>query len=154
MADETETLIITQPEAKNFRHEGALSHSTAEGKPLVHMVLWDDDCPCTVEGRVVLAGDPQAPFAHQVEHRFPDGHQQDHRLHTALDRPLHHALQMRTPLQVRFCNTWHIASDYTVEVALAGRSFASIRLTGATVARPQPCDEPCPALTVLQPIHP
>ena len=153
MADETETLIVTQPKAERFRHEGALTHATAPERPLVHMVLWDDDCACTIDGRVVLAGDPAAPFEATFRHRFPDDHRQTHTVKTALAEPIHHALQMRTPLQVRFCNTWHVASDYTVEITVGERTFAKIRLTGATVAKPQPCDEPCPPV-ITQPVHP
>ena len=55
------------------------------------------------------------------------------------------AVILRTPLQLRFCNPWHIASDYTVEVTLGERRLWSVRLTGATVATPQPCaDDGCP----------
>jgi hypothetical protein len=74
---------------------------------------------------------------------------------TELARPIHHAVQMRTPLQVRFCNTWQVASDYTVDIKMGNRSLFSIHLTGATVATPQPCpeEEPCPP-PVAQPGHP
>lgn len=74
---------------------------------------------------------------------------------TALAMPIHHALQMRTPLQVRFCNTWHVASDYVVDIKMGDRSLFSIHLTGATVATPQPCpeEEPCPP-PIAHPGHP
>ena len=67
----------------------------------------------------------------------------------------HHALQMRTPLQVRFCNSWQIASDYTIEIRLGDNRVIGVRLTGATVAKPLPCDddEPC-APVVTHPLHP
>ncbi len=128
----------------------------ATPKPLVHMVCWDADEACKVEvsGRVTVAGNEQAPIAVRMVHQFPDVHRQahaiepvEHTLHidSALAAPVHPALQMRTPLQVRFCNTWHVASDYVLEARLGDRSVLSVRLTGATVATPQPCkDEPCP----------
>lgn len=147
MADEeTRKVIITQPRGDafalsgsdrddplNHRLHGDVIHRT--DKPIVHMHLWEEDCACTVQVR----GDPDAPV--ELRHRFPDEHRQSHEMKTALDAPIHHALQMRTPLQVRFCNSWHIASDYTVGVEYQGRSLFGIRLTGATVATPQPCPE-------------
>jgi hypothetical protein len=51
---------------------------------------------------------------------------------------------MRTPLEVRFCNPWHIASDYRLEVNLGKNRVMGIRLSGATVATPQPCEPTCP----------
>jgi len=173
MADERETVILTQPQEERFRHAGSLAvqggaaeapplrhrvggevvHSTPAERPLVHMLMWDDDCACTVQGRVVLAGDPDSPFAGTLQHRFPEEHRQTHAVRTSLAEPIHHALQLRTPLELRFCNTWHVASDYTLDIAIGQRRLASLRLTGATVARPQPCDEPCPPV-VTQPVHP
>lgn len=180
MADETKTVILTQPEGERLalegtgavalhgdekhppmRHDAQMVHATAPHHPLVHMVCWDDDDVCRVEvsGRVTLAGDEESPVRVTMAHRFETPHHQTHalapvkfepmectvRMPTALASPLHHALQLRTPLQVRFCNTWHVASDYTVEVTMGERKLWSIRLTGATVATPQPCDdEPCP----------
>jgi hypothetical protein len=166
--EETKQLIITQPKSGAFaiagsachdplrhRHEvgGAVAHSTPPGKPLVHMLLWDEDCACEVRGRITVAGDAEAPVT--LRHHFPDDHHQTHVVSTALSDPIHHALQMRTPLQVRFCNSWQIASDYRVDVDVAGRRWMSIRLTGATIATPQPCpDEPCPPAGAKQPPHP
>lgn len=151
--------------AINARHhgEGHIVHSTAPQKPLVHMVCWDSDdaCRLDVSGRVVLAGDEKAPIGVMMAHRFSNPHEQTHkvdpldhtlRVSTTLAQPIHHALQMRTPLQVRFCNPWHVASDYTVDVKIGDRSLFSIRLTGATVAKPQPCPEdPCPPVVTTYP---
>lgn len=153
--DETDIQIITQPAGETFRlgHAGELAHTTPHDRPLVHMLHWDDDTPHYVKGRVALTGDAEHPV--DVRHVFGDTHHQSHVLKTALAEPVHHALQMRTPLQVRFCNSWHIASDYTVEVNLGRRQLLSLRLSGATVAKPQPCDDeaPCPPV-VTAPLHP
>lgn len=92
------------------------------------------------------------PLSHHLKvEQF--GHTMD--VSTALAMPIHHALQMRTPLQVRFCNTWHVASDYVVDIKMGDRSLFSIHLTGATVATPQPCpeEEPCPP-PMAHPGHP
>jgi hypothetical protein len=141
-----------------IQHQVA-AHTAVTGdakRPLVHMVCWDANDPCKVEvaGRVTLAGDEKAPLHVAMQHRFEGEHRQvlrvepvEHQLQVAtrLADPIHHALQMRTPLQVRFCNPWHVASDYTVEVRLGDRRLISISLRGATVATPQPCaEEPCP----------
>lgn len=174
MADETETLIVTQPENAEFRaaHRAAVGvhgvekadplkhrlsgevvHASDPQHPLVHMVLWDEEFE--VNGRITVAGDPEAPVQAVVRHRFETDHHQTHSVKTALSQPIHHALQMRTPLQVRFCNTWNIASDYTLEINLGQNRVIAVRLTGATVARPQPCeDEPCPPPVISQPTHP
>jgi hypothetical protein len=177
MADETKTLLITQPEGAEFkaRHHGVvgvhgvekadplkhcvtgnLVHSSNADHPLVHMVLWDEDCACEVNGRITLVGDPKAPIETVMHHRFENDHAQTMSFKTALSEPIHHALQMRTPLQVRFCNAWHIASDYTLEINLGGNRVIGVRLSGATIAKPQPCedDTPCPPPVVSQPIHP
>lgn len=139
-----------------IRHDvnGGIVHGTAQGQPLVHMVCWDEE-PCAVEvsGRLTLAGDPDAPVAVRMQHEFVNDHHQthkvepvDHTLHvdSALAKPIHHALQMRTPLQVQFCNPWHVASDYRVEIHLGQNRVIGLRLTGATVATPQPCEPDCP----------
>src|SRR4051794_5998683 len=133
MADETEIVILTQPEDERLRldHDGSvglygeekrapLRHrfhgdaehvvGTAEGRPLVHVVAWDTQ-PCEVEikGRVALTGDPEAPVSIEMQHAFEGVHDQhfdveplDHTLQvdSALAEPIHHALQMRTPLEV------------------------------------------------------
>ncbi|MDB5671596.1 MAG: hypothetical protein JWO25_2555 [Alphaproteobacteria bacterium] len=162
MAEETRRLIVTQPEDVAFALSGSetdppLRHRLGGGvtlgteTPIVHMHLWDEDLVVKHHGEVVLRGDCEAPVV--LEHRFPDVHHQSHVVRTGLAEPIHHALQMRTPLQVRFCNSWHVASDYTIGVELAGRTLMGIRITGATVATPQPCPEDgCPPAP--PPVHP
>jgi hypothetical protein len=167
MADEeiqTRKLVVTQPKGDAFavsgdnrkdplshRHIGEVTHRTE--KPLVHMVCWDADSSCEVNARIEVVGDEKRPVA--VQHRFPDAHPQTHSFKTALAEPVHHALQMRTPLQVRFCNSWHVASNYAIDLDLAGRRWMSIRIAGATVATPQPCpDENCGPVITHKPIHP
>lgn len=140
-----------------IRHDvsGAVVHGTAAGRPLVHMVCWDQEEPFPVEvrGTVGVTGDPDAPVHVRMRHEFAGDHHQTHavepldhslRVETGLAQPIHHALQMRTPLEVRFCNPWHVASDYRLEVNLGRNRVIGIRLTGATVATPQPCEPPCP----------
>jgi hypothetical protein len=168
MPDEIETVILTQPDGErlDLDHAGAvaLQHRTANGSPLVHMICWEEEesCPVEVSGRLTVAGDEDAPIPLAMTHHFPDLHRQhldvapvDHTLHvdSALAEPIHHALQMRTPLQVRFCNSWNVRSDYTVDVRVGERSLFSIHLAGTTVAEPEPCppSEPCPP--VVTTIH-
>lgn len=140
-----------------IRHhvDGALAHTTPPGRPLVHMVCWGQEDPAAVDVRaaVTVAGDPDAPVQLRMQHEFVNDHHQtlavepvDHTLHvdTKLAEPIHHALQLRTPLEVRFCNPWHIASDYRLELTIGKTPVVGIRLTGATVATPQPCEPPCP----------
>jgi hypothetical protein len=128
--------------------------------PLVHMVCWDESEPCKVEvaGRVTLAGDKESPVRVTMAHFFENDHHQTHaiepldhalRVDSKLSEPIHHALQLRTPLDVRFCNSWNVASDYRVEVRWGERSVMSIRLTGATVATPQPCADEVPCAPVV-----
>jgi uncharacterized repeat protein (TIGR01451 family) len=133
-----------------IRHDisGGMVHGTQPGRPLVHMVCWEEE-PCAVEvrGKITVAGDPEAPVRVRMQHEFANDHHQtlsiepvDHTVHldTALAKPVHHALQMRTPLEVRFCNPWHVASDYRLEINLGQNRVIGVRLTGATVATPQP----------------
>ena len=119
------------------------------------MVCWEEQnsCHITADAQLTIRGDKEAPVNVQMRHRFEGTHHQTHEVAplehtlevpTALARPIHHALQMRTPLQLRFCNTWHLASDYNLEIRLGDNRVAALRLTGATVASPQPCEEPCP----------
>jgi hypothetical protein len=173
---EDHTTTIVQPEGARFAldhdavglhgvHEepplqhsfaGGVVHSTDPDRPLVHMVCWAEE-PCRVEGRVTVVGDEESPVAVRMTHEFAGDHHQtlsvdplEHSLNvsTAAASPIHHALQLRTPLDVRFCNPWHIASDYRVEVNLGNNRVIGIRLTGATVATPQACDEQdCPPAT-------
>lgn len=142
------------PMAHSFT--GGVVHGTDPEQPLVHMVCWDEE-PCQVEGRITVVGDESAPVVVHMQHEFTSDHHQtlkvepvDHNLNvaTAAANPIHHALQLRTPLDVRFCNPWHVASDYRVEVNLGKNRVIGIRLTGATVATPQACQEPdCPPET-------
>lgn len=135
---------------------GQVVHTTSPKQPLVHMVCWEQEEPCKMEvdARVTVAGDEKAPLHVRMHHHFENDHHQTHkvepldhslRVQTKLAEPIHHALQMRTPLQLRFCNPWHVASDYQMEIRMGNNRLISVRLTGATVATPQPCeDEPCP----------
>lgn len=173
MADSQE-VILRQPDEESLRvqHCGtlrvhgdakadALQHhvgtelATAPDRPLVHMLLWDEDCACEVNGRQTLVGDEAAPVHAKLHHVFDSDHHQTHRIETALASPVHHALQMRTPLQVRFCNSWQIASDYSVEIRLGGNRVIGVHLTGATIAKPLPCEDekPCEPV-VTHPTHP
>lgn len=170
------TEVITQKEGDRFaldhggvavygnerlpalRHEivGEVVHTTGAGHPLVHMICWDEEKPCdvAVSGRVTVVGDEEAPIPLRVRHHFENDHHQSHRIETKLAEPIHHALQMRTPLELRFCNTWHAASDYRLEINLGNNRIVSVHLTGATVATPQPCDsDDCPPPTPT-PLHP
>jgi hypothetical protein len=132
-----------------------LVHATPPERPLVHMVMWDENANVELGGRVTLTGDEKQPLHVRMHHAFDNEHRQAHRFETALDHPVHHALQMRTPLQVRFCNVWQIASDYTIEIRLGDNRVIGVRLTGATVAKPLPCeDEPCPPVVFTHPTHP
>jgi hypothetical protein len=132
---------------------GQVEHVTP--KPLVHMVCWNEEDICRVElsGRVMLAGDKKSPLEVNMSHRFVNDHKQtlevrpfSHtmKVDTQPDEPINHALQMRTPLELRFCNPWNVESDYRVEVRMGEARLLSIRLTGATVATPLPCDDKYP----------
>jgi hypothetical protein len=144
-----------------MQHEvaGQIIHSTL--KPLVHMVCWDEENPCKVEvsgnlalaGNVTLSGDKERPLEVHMAHTFANEHQQtmaikpfDHtmKVATQLAEPIHHALQMRTPLQLRFCNPWQVDSDYRVEVMMGKTPLFSIQLRGATILTPQPCEDEKP----------
>ncbi|MDZ4719359.1 MAG: hypothetical protein SH847_12965 [Roseiflexaceae bacterium] len=144
---------------------GQVMHSGSAQQPLVHMICWDSDdwCGVRVDGGLTISGNPDQPIQVKMQHEFANPHQQnhhvepvDHTLHvdSQLARPIHHALQMRTPLQLRFCNPWHIVSDYVLDINLGNNRVISVRLTGATVATPQPCvDEDCPPPNAM-PDHP
>ncbi|WP_225031052.1 hypothetical protein [Paraburkholderia sp. XV] len=144
--------------APPMQHSAQIVHRTPAHQPLVHMVCWGEERACEVEvkGRVLLAGDAEAPVQVRIAHDFTTEHRQrhrvepvDHTLHvdSQLVRPIHHALQMRTPLQMRFCNPWHLASDYVMEIRLGDRPLVTVHLTGATVATPQPCEDLDPCAT-------
>lgn len=159
MVDERVVGLHGVPESDPVRqeHTGAMLLGAVPGAPHVHVVSWAEErvlveAHADVDARLTVAGDPESPVGLEVEHRFVGEHHQshalepvDHTLHvdTALAEPIHHALQMRTPLELRFCNPWHVASDYRVEVTLGDRPIMGIRLTGATVATPQPCGPGC-----------
>lgn len=145
-----------------LRHDlsGLVEHGTKAGSPLVHMVCWDaEPCPVAVGGEVSLVGDADRPIRHEIvgeHHQTMRVDPLEHSLHvdTKLAAPIHHALQMRTPLELRFCNPWQVASDYRLEINLWNSKVISVRLTGATVATPQPCDtEGCPPVDA-GPTHP
>jgi hypothetical protein len=167
MADETDTQVITQKDSDRFRlavegpvpdaegcahpvlHEGQLIHGGRKDLPIVHMVCWDEDDPCRVSGSAEFnhVGDPSRPVVLQMKHSSESPVQMalnvqplDHGLavQTDLQSPIHHALQLKTPVQLRFVNPWEAASDYTVSVQLADRKLLQIQLTGKTVLTPQP----------------
>lgn len=133
-------------------------HATSAHAPLVHMVCWDESKPCKVDvsGEVKLTGSEEHPVRVNMSHHFTNTHHQElkvdpleHRVATKLSEPIHHALQLRTPLQVQFCNAWHITSNYVVGFTMGKTEVMSIAVTGATVCTPQPCDDqkPCPPAT-------
>lgn len=139
--------------ADALQHRAEIVHATPPDRPLVHMMLWDDERQ--VSGRLTISGDPAAPLQATLNHRFDNEHRQVHRMETSLAAPVHHALQMRTPLQVRFCNTWQIASDYSLEIRLGDNRVIGVHLTGATIAKPLPCpDDNCAEPVITHPMHP
>ncbi len=155
--------LFSDPDHPDLRHRfgGEVVHGTDPARPLMHVVCWDTEpCPVAVRGEVALVGDPERPIRHEIvgEHRqLLRVEELEHSVHmqTQLADPIHHALQMRTPLQLRFCNPWHVASDYRMEIRLGDNRVISVRLTGATVATPQPCpDESCPPPDDPGPLHP
>jgi hypothetical protein len=174
MADQEEvTLRQAEGDALRVTHQGALRvhgdakadamqhrvgaelvHATPPDRPLVHMMLWDDERQ--VSGRLTISGDAAAPVHAKLHHSFDNEHRQVHRIDTTLAAPVHHALQMRTPLQVRFCNTWQIASDYSLEIRLGDNRVIGVHLTGATIAKPLPCDDAdaCAEPVITHPMHP
>jgi hypothetical protein len=140
-------------------------HSTGEHAPLVHVVCWDETKPCKVgvSGSIELTGSEKHPVRVRMAHHFSNTHDQhlkvdplEHELKVAtkLAEPIHHALQMRTPLELRFCNPWHITSNYVFDFTMGKSQVLSIRLTGATVCEPQPCNDekPCPPPVARQKI--
>lgn len=154
--------LFGDPDQPDLRHHlgGEVIHGTDPGRPLMHIICWDTEpCPVSVSGEVALVGDPDRPIRHEIvgEHRqLLRVEELEHsvRMDTQLADPIHHALQMRTPLQLRFCNPWHVASDYQMDINLGNSKVISVRLTGATVATPQPCEaENCPP-NDPGPLHP
>ena len=124
-------------------------HSGVAARPLVHVVARDEDCACTIEGRVTLAGDEKrfASDRPSFRQRSPSNARREDGTGGRID---HHALQMRT-LQVRFTTPGR-SSDYTLKSIWARRVVES-RRPGATVAKPLPCEEG-PARRSSPPSHP
>lgn len=154
--------LFGDPTRSDLRHQlgGEVVHATNPAKPLMHVVCWDTEpCPVSVTGELSLVGDPDRPIRHEIvgEHRQVlrvEDLEHSVRVETQLANPIHHALQMRTPLQLRFCNPWQIASNYQMDINLWDNRVISVRLTGATVATPQPCEpEGCPP-NDPGPLHP
>jgi hypothetical protein len=154
--------VYGDPTQTDLRHHlgGDVTHGTDPDRPLIHMICWDTEpCPLTVRGEVALVGDPDRPIRHEIvgeHHQVLQVEKIDHsvRMETELADPIHHSLQMRTPLQLRFCNPWHVASDYQMDIKLWDSRVISVRLTGATVATPQPCEaDDCPP-NDPGPLHP
>jgi len=154
--------LYGSPDQPDLRHHLAAEvvHGTDPARPLMHVVCWDTEpCPVAVSGEVALVGDADRPIRHEIvgeHHQLLKVEPLEHavRMQTRLDEPVHHALQMRTPLQLRFCNPWHVASDYRMDINLWDSRVISVRLTGATVATPQPCeDKGCPPADP-GPLHP
>lgn len=134
--------------ALQHQHEGRVIHET--GKPLVHVICWDEEATCGIEvkGEIALVGDKERPVEVNMTHHFANDHHQTLAVESKLNEPIHHALQMRTPLQLRFCNPWQVNSDYAVEVTMGDVRLMSIRLRGGTVATPLPCDDEKPKGTI------
>ena len=141
-----------------LQHEfaGQLIHRTAPKHPLVHIIGWssDDTVEINHKGSVELTNSPEAPLNIHMTHEFTNDLHQTHEVtlapvdhslsvNTQLHEPIHHALQMRTPLQLRFCNMFLVKSDYNIELRIGDRSLINIRLRGATTVEPQPCDDEC-----------
>ena len=72
-----------------------------------------------------------------MAHHFSNTHNQhlkvdplEHELKVAtkLAEPIHHALQMRTPLELRFCNPWHITSNYVFDFTMGKSQVLSLSL--------------------------
>lgn len=169
MADETR--VITQPPDARFRvehdgqrpdadccihpivHDARLTHAGNPQQPLVHVVQMRQDEPCGVKtsGELAHIGDPERPVPLEMRHSSPHGpveldvNVRDVRhslcVDTGLQDPMHHALQLKTPLQLRFVNPWTADSDYRVSLTLAGRTLLELRVAGRTVLAPQPADD-------------
>ncbi len=146
MSEDIKKVIVSQPKNTAFAIAGDAKADAVKANllhetdgPLVHMHLWNEQCVGKLDAKLRVEGDPEKPVV--VAHKFENEHAQTHKIETKLSEPVHHALQMRTPLQVRFCNAWNIASDYSLSLNVRGKPYLSLRLTGATAATPQPCPE-------------
>jgi hypothetical protein len=144
-----------------LQHEfaGQIVHRVAPNHPLVHVVGWseDDSLGVNVAGKLMLSGDEKSPIQVRMMHEFANTHHQTHevtlapvdhnlKIDTSLAQPIHHALQLRTPIQLRFCNAWLITSNYTIGVVVNDTPLIAINLTGSTRVVPQPCDDEQPCL--------
>jgi len=113
-------------------------------KPLVHIHSWDvERGPVAVEMTHHFQGEHN-----QTLHIQPFGH--DMRVETRESNPIHHALQMRTPIAVRVgmdC-TCVMESDYTFEVRTAERQLFTMTVKGRTVFKDE-CPDFRPVVRVL-----
>jgi hypothetical protein len=166
MADETR-LITQEPDARfrvehdgqrpdadgcvhPIRHDARIVHEGREELPFVHIVQMRQDEPCGVRtsGELAHVGDPERPVPLEMRHSSPHGPveidlrvrqaQHELRVSTDLQDPMHHALQLKTPLQVRFVNPWTAQSDYRVSVTLGNRQLLDVRIAGQTILTPRP----------------
>jgi hypothetical protein len=183
MSDETR--IITQAPTDRFRvehdgqrpdaagcvhpirHDARLVHEGGrEELPFVHLVQMKQDEPCGVRtsGEIAHVGDPQRPVPLDMRHSSQAPveldlrvRQLEHelRVSTGLQDPMHHALQLKTPLQVRFVNPWVAQSDYRVSVTLGKRRLIDVHIAGQTILSPRPAPpDPCtdPAGARVRPV--
>jgi hypothetical protein len=147
---EMETVILTQPPDDQLAlgHAGAVCLQHETPSPLVHMVCWkEEDCAAVaVSGALTVSGDPEAPVVVDMRHHFDGVHAQhlevapvEHglRVHSALAEPIHHALALSAPLQVRFVNGWNVDSAYDIDIRAGERPLLSIHVSGRTVGTPQ-----------------
>ncbi|MCK6528605.1 hypothetical protein L6R50_13965 [Myxococcota bacterium] len=173
MADETRILTQKEGDALRLRlqggaldedgcpdpvvHQGSLAHTGIPGAPpIVHLVRLDEhDCGCSVVhgGTVAHVGDAERPVALDMRHSSTHPvaldvsvARVDHGLdvRTGLQEPIHHALQLKTPVQLRFVNPWEAVSDYAISVHVGTWPAVSIRIRGRTRLTPAPAPpDPC-----------
>ena len=62
-------------------------HTTPSNQPLVHMVCWDEERACELNGRIVVAGDDKAPVHVRMAHDFTNEHHQHHRVEPVEPHP-------------------------------------------------------------------
>ena len=163
MADETR--VLTTPPGESLRlslagpdaecpppipHAGRLVHEARPGAaPFMHMVCWDEDDTCNVEhtGVVTHVGDAERPIPLQMRHSGEapielrvhlDDTEHGLRVRTGRADPIHHALQLHSPLVVRFADQWTASSDYRIAIQLRQQPFLDIRITGRTTLTPTP----------------
>lgn len=148
-----------------LQHEfaGQIVHRIAPNHPLVHVVGWseEDTLGVNVAGQLKLSGDENSPLQVRMMHEFNNTHHQTHevtlapvehnlKVGTSVTEPIHHALQLRTPIQLRFCNAWLITSNYTIGVVINDVPVIAINLAGTTRVQPQPCDDEVPCLPAVK----